>query len=105
MNLRSWWENTKFSLYVNREYAVLIKHVLMLFGFMTFTLVSFWYLNNAQDTQACRDRNTNRTELKKTLLHIVDLSDLLIDSPLGKLYTNNRSDYINNNPALVLLDC
>lgn len=103
--MTTWWGKTKTHNWLNKEFQTLVKHMLLAFGFIIFTLISFYVLNSSQKAQACRDRNASRLELRVTLLYIVDLSDLLSDSPVVLEYTKNRSDYINSNPALEPIEC
>lgn len=105
IKMMTWWERTKAHNFLNREFKTLVKHMFLAFGFIIFTLISFYVLNTAQKAQACKDRNASRLELKVTLLYIVDLSDLFHDEQFADDYTKNRSDYINSNPALQPLDC
>lgn len=103
--LKFWWNETSIHEFINRKLVVLVKHGFLAISFMLFTLVSFYVLERHQTQQACSSRNRSRLELKQTLLHIVDLSDLFPGDDTAGKYTDSRTFFINNNPALAPLEC
>lgn len=103
--LKFWWNETSTHEFINRKLVVLVKHGLLAVSFMLFTLVSFYALERYQSQQACSNRNQSRLELKQTLIHIVDLSDLFPGNDSAEKYTASRIKLLNNNPALAPLEC